>query len=102
MASDGTLKTLIRMANQIADFFQPYTEEQAVAGVQDHIQKFWTPQMRRDLEAHLDHGGEGVRPSVIKAFHRLARVESPARRASAGPGEVERRSATPADRTSHG
>jgi formate dehydrogenase subunit delta len=88
MAADGTLKTLIRMANQIADFFQPYSEEQCIAGVQDHIKKFWTPQMRRDLDAHLQHGGEGVKPAVIEAFNRLARVESPARRASAGPAEV--------------
>lgn len=38
-----------RMANQIADFFAPYPEDEAIAGVQNHIQKFWTPTMRKEL-----------------------------------------------------
>jgi formate dehydrogenase subunit delta len=75
MAGDNT-KTLVRMANQIADFYQPYTGEQAVAGVQNHLKRFWSPTMRRDLAAHIEHGGEGLRPAVIEAFHRLAEASS--------------------------
>ena len=81
-------KTLVRMANQIADFFQPYTHEEAVAGVQKHIKSYWSPSMRRDLGAHVDHGGEGLKPVVIEAFQRFAQAASPTRRATAGPEEL--------------
>jgi formate dehydrogenase subunit delta len=77
MAASNT-KTLVRMANQIAEFFAPYSGEQAVAGVQNHIKKFWSPVMRRDLATHVEHGGEGLRPAVIEAFHRLSQTASPA------------------------
>jgi formate dehydrogenase subunit delta len=43
--------TLVRMANQIAAFFAPYSEEDAVEGVRDHIAKFWDPSMRKELVA---------------------------------------------------
>lgn len=86
MAGDNT-KTLVRMANQIADFFAPYSGEQAVSGVQNHIKKFWSPVMRRDLAAHVEHGGEGLRPAVIEAFHRLAQAPSPAQKGVPDPKE---------------
>lgn len=67
-----TTKTLVRMANQIADFFAPYPGEQEVVGVQNHISRFWAPTMRRDLAAHIEKGGAGLKPSVLEAFQRMA------------------------------
>ena len=32
----------------------------AVAGVADHLQKFWDPRMRSQILAHLDAGGDGL------------------------------------------
>jgi formate dehydrogenase subunit delta len=88
MAGDNT-KTLVRMANQIGTFFEPYPKEEAIAGVQLHIQKFWSPSMRRDMLAYLDHGGEGVLPSVAEAFHRFSNPgHSPAERAVPAPGNT--------------
>jgi formate dehydrogenase subunit delta len=86
MAADNT-KTLVRMANQIADFFAPYSGEQAVSGVQTHIKKFWSPVMRRDLSAHVEHGGEGLRPAVIEAFQRMSQAPNPAHRGVPNPEE---------------
>jgi formate dehydrogenase subunit delta len=45
---------LAYMANQIGRFFasQPHTD--AVAGIADHVMKFWDPRMRGALLAHLD------------------------------------------------
>jgi formate dehydrogenase subunit delta len=40
---------LVRMANQIAHFFSPYPERDAIDGVRDHIEKYWDPSMRREL-----------------------------------------------------
>lgn len=42
---------LVRMANQIAHFFAPYPEADAIEGVRDHIAKFWDPSMRDELIA---------------------------------------------------
>ncbi|QFU17365.1 formate dehydrogenase subunit delta [Microvirga thermotolerans] len=74
---------LIRMANQVAEFFRSYPEEQAVAGVRDHLLAFWTPRMRQDVLDHADRGGEGFDPLVAKALAILRaaadRVESAAR-----------------------
>lgn len=42
---------LVRMANQIAQFFSAYPEEDAVEGVRDHLVKFWPPSMRKELVA---------------------------------------------------
>jgi formate dehydrogenase subunit delta len=37
------------MANQIAAFFAPYPEADAVDGVLEHLEKFWDPAMRKGL-----------------------------------------------------
>jgi formate dehydrogenase subunit delta len=37
---------LRHMAGQIADFFKPYPEAEAVAAIADHINQFWTGRMR--------------------------------------------------------
>jgi formate dehydrogenase subunit delta len=49
---------IVRMANQIAQFFAPYPAPDAVAGIRDHLAKFWDPAMRRELHAiAMDHSG---------------------------------------------
>ena len=79
---------LARMANQIAAFFRSYPEEEAVAGVQDHIVAFWAPRMRADLDAVLDEPRLGLDPLVVSAFRRMARADSPIQRETAGPETV--------------
>lgn len=60
---------LVKMANQIAQFFEGEPEHAAVLeGITSHLKRFWEPRMRRELLAWIDnHGGEGLRPSVIEA-----------------------------------
>jgi formate dehydrogenase subunit delta len=58
---------MIRMANQISDFFKSYTEKEAIHGISDHISKFWDPSIRRDFLAHIDAGGAGFSDLVKKA-----------------------------------
>jgi formate dehydrogenase subunit delta len=50
---------LVRMANQIADFYKPYPREEGVEGIAEHIVMFWEPRMRDKLKKLLDAGGEG-------------------------------------------
>jgi formate dehydrogenase subunit delta len=58
---------MIRMANQISEFFKSYTEKEAIDGIADHISKFWEPRMRRDFFAHIESGGAGFSDLVKKA-----------------------------------
>jgi formate dehydrogenase subunit delta len=62
---------LVRMANQIADFFRNKPEVQAVAGAADHIRKFWDPRMRAKMAEHLAHGGDGL-SALARAAAELA------------------------------
>lgn len=65
------IERLVYMANQIADFFKPYPEEEAVAGVENHLRQFWDPRMRAALMTHLAAGGAGLEPLSLAAAKRL-------------------------------
>lgn len=67
---------LAHMANQIAQFFAAYPHDEAVAGVADHIRKFWERRMRQQLAAHIAAGGAGLRPLVVEAAALLASTET--------------------------
>jgi formate dehydrogenase subunit delta len=57
----GGAEQLVRMANDIGHFFRAEPErEDAIAGISNHIDKFWTKRMREKLNAHLKQEGDGV------------------------------------------
>ncbi len=60
-------RDMLRMANQIADFFKGYPREEAVKEAATHINNFWDPRMRKHLLEHLAKGGEGLDPLIIEA-----------------------------------
>lgn len=62
---------MVHMANQIALFFAAYPHDEALAGVADHLKKFWEPRMRRQLLDHLARGGDGLHPLVREAAAQL-------------------------------
>ena len=66
-----TEETLVRMANQIADFFKAQPEEDALAGAADHIRRFWDPRMRAKMAEHLAAGGQGLNPLARAAVERV-------------------------------
>ncbi len=69
--SSSSMDTLVRMANQIADFFKVQSADLAVAGTADHIRKFWDPRMRAMMTQHLAHGGAGLNPIALKAAQQV-------------------------------
>jgi formate dehydrogenase subunit delta len=73
-----TPEKMVHMANQIALFFAAYPHDEAVAGVADHIQKFWEPRMRAHLAAYLAAGGADLHPLVVEGARRLSPVATPA------------------------
>jgi formate dehydrogenase subunit delta len=66
----SSMDTLVRSANQIADFFRIQPEAEAVAGTADHIRKFWDPRMRSQMAKHLAAGGAGLNPIALEAAQR--------------------------------
>lgn len=63
---------LIYMANQIARFFSAQAGD-AAAGTAGHLRSFWDPQMRAEIAAWRDAGGEGLDPIALEAVERLER-----------------------------
>jgi len=67
-------ENLVRMANNIAAFFNADPDrEAAAAGVADHIRKFWEARMKSAILAYEAKGGEGLDDLVRKALAQLAR-----------------------------
>jgi formate dehydrogenase subunit delta len=79
---------LVRMANQMADFFRSYPREEARAGIADHIRSFWSRVMREGLQARIAAGGQGLDPLVLEAFGTEDQGESPIQKETAGPEQV--------------
>ncbi|MFZ6045972.1 formate dehydrogenase subunit delta [Pseudomonas sp. CR3202] len=69
-------ENLIKMANQIAQFFSTEPDkQQAVRGVQQHLQSFWTPAMRIELMAwQVEHHGAALHPLVQEALAEQGRA----------------------------
>jgi formate dehydrogenase subunit delta len=61
-------KKLVTMANQIAQFFEAYPQDQAIAGVAEHLQKFWEPGMQKRLREIADTQSETLYPLVQLAL----------------------------------
>jgi formate dehydrogenase subunit delta len=68
---------LAYMANQIGRFFQSQKPDTAVAGIEDHIRKFWDPRMREALVTELAEGRIELDPLVRQAVEKL-RSQTPA------------------------
>jgi formate dehydrogenase subunit delta len=61
------------MANDIGHFFRSESNrEEAIAGIANHIAKFWTKRMRAKLAAHqAEHGDQGLEELPRAALERL-------------------------------
>jgi formate dehydrogenase subunit delta len=64
---------LVRMVNQIAQFFAREGAEQGAAKTALHLRRFWEPRMRRAIIAHLEAGGDGLSPLSRDAVELLAK-----------------------------
>jgi formate dehydrogenase subunit delta len=58
---------MVHLVNQIALFFQAYPHDEAVAGVADHVKRFWPPRMRSQLVEYAASGGAGLHVLVPEA-----------------------------------
>jgi formate dehydrogenase subunit delta len=58
--SQETGERLVEMANDIGNFFRPQGPKEAVAGIANHLKRYWTPRMRQKLNAYLAQGNGGL------------------------------------------
>jgi formate dehydrogenase subunit delta len=71
-AAHGGAEHLVKMANDIGDFFRAEpVREDAVAGIANHISKFWTKRMRAKLALHLKNGDADLDDLPREAFRRI-------------------------------
>lgn len=63
---------LVKMANDIGNFFRAEpVREDAIAGITNHLDKYWTKRMRDKLAAHLGTGDDALDELPREAFLRL-------------------------------
>jgi formate dehydrogenase subunit delta len=75
----GGAAHLVKMANDIGDFFRAEPQrEDAIAGIANHIVKFWTKRMREKLDSHLKKDGDAALNELPReAVRRLSRNQVP-------------------------
>ena len=74
----GKLDKLVRMANQIGDFYAAMPEREAIEGAASHLRLYWTPKMIREIIAFADHGHPGLNAIAARAVESLKQSESAA------------------------
>lgn len=63
--TEQRVEHLVKMANQIAlNFGERRDLDKAARLTGEHLQKFWTPAMRKSLLNYADSGGSGLSPAV--------------------------------------
>jgi len=74
--SSAKIDKLVRMANQIGDFFAPQPETSAAEGVANHLKRFWTPKMISEIMARSAEAENGLNPTAASGVDRL-RADNP-------------------------
>jgi formate dehydrogenase subunit delta len=74
----GKLDKLVRMANQIGDFYAAMPEREATEGAASHLRLYWTPKMIREIIAFADQGHAGLNAIASRAVESLKQSESAA------------------------
>jgi formate dehydrogenase subunit delta len=62
---------LVAMVNDIGNYFRAQGRDEAVAGIANHIKRYWTPRMRQKLNAYLNEGNGGLDDFARAAIDRL-------------------------------
>jgi formate dehydrogenase subunit delta len=67
----GKIDKLVRMANQIGEFYAAMPEHEATEGAAAHLRMYWTPKMIREIIAFADQGHPGLNPIAASAVRSL-------------------------------
>ncbi len=62
------LHNLVVMANRIGSFFEAQPDrDEALAGIAEHVRKFWEPRMRAQLLAAVETGADTGLSDIVRA-----------------------------------
>jgi formate dehydrogenase subunit delta len=79
IAAHGSAEHLVQMANDIGNFFRSEPERKdGIAGIANHIAKYWTARMRQKLLTHLKEHGEAELDELPREALRLLATQSAA------------------------
>ena len=62
---------LVRMANQIAEYFAPLPEAEGASGVANHLKRFWAPKMIAELVERSKTEDCGLNEIATRGVERL-------------------------------
>jgi formate dehydrogenase subunit delta len=74
----GKIDRLVRMVNQIGEFYASMPEREATEGVASHLRMYWTPKMIREIIAFADQGHPGLHAVAACAVQSLKETATPA------------------------
>ena len=74
----GKIDKLVRMANQIGDFYAAMPEQEAIDGAASHLRLYWTPKMIRELIAFAHLGHPGLNATAARAVEALKQAAAAA------------------------
>ena len=69
--SAGKIDKLVRMANQIGDFFAAQPEAARAEGVATHLKKFWTPKMIDEIVIRAAAADSGLNATAARGVDLL-------------------------------
>jgi formate dehydrogenase subunit delta len=72
--TSGKIDKLVRMANQIGDFYAAMPEREGIEGAATHVRMYWTPKMIREIIAFADQGHSGLNAIAARAVELLNRA----------------------------
>jgi formate dehydrogenase subunit delta len=70
---------LVKMANQVGDFFAPYPDhDEVIKSIAVHLKNSWDPRMRRQIADYVNQsGGADLKESVRAAILSLTAPSAP-------------------------
>ena len=71
----GTSAKLVRMANQIASFFETQPGDSAADDTAQHLKDFWDPRMLAQLAGIVAAGGGGLSPIARAAAQKVCAAQ---------------------------
>lgn len=70
----GKLDKLVRMANEIGEFYAAMPEKEGIDGAASHLRLFWTPKMICELVAFAEAGHANLNSTAAHAVEALRRA----------------------------
>ena len=70
--SANSSEHLVKMANQIVQNIPAATAEARIESAANHIDKFWSPLMKKQIGEYMAGGGEDLLPEATQALQKMA------------------------------